>query len=240
MKRLLCTFLLICGSIYAQDSSIKKEKKGYRTHSIAISQRFGGTAGLNTIIDPSIALSQNENASLKNLGQTRYDHYATFLTSIEFFTQKRTGRTQYTPMVAVRLGYADSNIGSSWGGFHWGFLFGGSQYVFDARAKTTGLGWSMLVNGGLTLDFPTIDKMEKINFPIILGGEIDFKTIYNFHKNVGITFGVNFGYNFSAGILNPAEVSLSSTENLTGPGVPPLGLLFDHNFSWAFNVGFIF
>ena len=104
----------------------------YDPHSLGISFRLGG------------AIAGSGSYGVQN-------------TVFEFYTQERKGMSQYTPMVGIRF---SSPIGGNnlytYGGFRWGVLFGGSQYVFDMRSKETGTGWSMLVNGGLTVDIPSV------------------------------------------------------------------------------------
>ncbi|MGL5955941.1 MAG: hypothetical protein ACRC0X_04970 [Brevinema sp.] len=227
MKKIIFLFILFGTVIHAQDPT--PQKKGYRIHSIAVSQRFGGVSSYQTMFDIAGIIS---GGSID--GFTAHYNYANYMTSLEFFTQRRKGRSQYTPMVAIRLGYNTSKS-YSLSGFHWGFLFGGSQYIFDFRSKETGLGWSMLANGGLTIDFPNISAIKSLTFPVNIGGEVDFKAIYNFHKYIGVTFGFNIGYSFA---LDGSIIKVIG--DLTGPGIPPTYILADHNLVWSFNVGVIF
>ncbi len=149
--------------------------------------------------------------------------------SFDFYTRQRKGKSQYTPMVSLRFSepFSKDTVGYLGGLGYWGFLFGGSQYVFDIRSKETGIGWSMLVNGGMTLEFPTTASVNSISeiarHVFILGGEIDFKAIYNFHKYVGATAGFTMGY-----ALSPNFYDYKASSPL------------DHGFVWGFNLGFIF
>ncbi len=141
-------------------------------------------------------------------------------------------------MVGLRFTWPNSSqhTYSLYGSGMWGFIFGGSQYVFDLRNSDTGLGWSMLVNGGMTLEFGTTRAVNTVDdmiaYPFALGGEIDFKTIYNFHKYVGATFGFSAGYSASldaSGIIK----AFSGDESASA-------LAIAHGFHWGFNIGLIF
>ncbi len=240
MKRILCILMLLSGVVYAQET---EKKSSYRPHSIAISQRLGGAANHQTAIDV-VGLgadSASGGFDLNNMtAYTGYNHYGAYSTQFEFFTQRRKGRSQYTPMVAFRLIYAGDSP-NALSGFHYGFLFGGSQYLFDFRSKELGTGWSMMANGGFTVDlgnFSDATTIEGISipngYPVILGGEVDFKAIYNFTREIGVTFGLNMGYNLSAGASVPEDI------DAIGPGVPQTAIIFDHSFVWALNFGIIF
>ncbi len=203
MIKLLLLAMILTGVSYAEETPAEtpavetpatKTTKSlkYRTHSIAISQRLGGTMGYQNII--GVDSIGGDDISIGGYSYPRYN-VGNFLTSIEFFTQRRKGRSQYTPMVAIRLGYNGSDdLAHNYAGFYWGVLFGGSQYLFDFRSKETGLGWSMMANGGFTIDLiGDLDKFTELKYPMMLGGEVDLKAIYNFHEQIGVTFGFNMG-----------------------------------------------
>ncbi|MGL5721254.1 MAG: hypothetical protein ACRCY4_02480 [Brevinema sp.] len=144
------------------------------------------------------------------------------------YTENRKKRARgYTPLVQFRVGYGASpslKVPTI------GLLFGGSQYIFDFRVPVNGLGWSMLVNGGMSFDFSS-DLVQQIpSQPFTLGGEVELKAIYNFHKYVGITFGVLLGYHFSPD-LSPF---------LGGTPTDPTQPIYDQNFRGNFSVGLIF
>lgn len=227
MKRLLFIMVLSVGIIYAQETPRQekpvKAKKGYRTHSIAISQRLGGFAETKNTMSGAMG-----GDSVEVGGYSEYSHYGNYTTVFEFFTQKRKGHSQYTPMIGFRLSTSFSPNDGLYGGFRWGVILGGSQYLFDMRSKETGLGWSMLANGGFILDFPTIEEMTSFKYPALIGGEVDFKVIYNVHKHVGITFGLNMGYQFS---LDASELKKPDGS---------FGVIHNNGFMWNFNFGVIF
>ena len=87
------------------------------------------------------------------------------------FSLKRKGHSQYTLMIGFRLSTSFSPNDGLYGGFRWGVIFGGSQYLFDMRSKETGLGWSMLANGGTTAELSSFQEIIQIaRNPIIIGG----------------------------------------------------------------------
>ena len=227
MKRLLFIMVMSVGFIYAQETPIQekpvKAKKGYRTHSIAISQRLGGFAETKNTMGGAQGA-----AGMEVEGYSEYLHYGNYTTVFEFFTEKRKGHSQYTPMIGIRLSTAFSPNDGLYGGFRWGVIFGGSQYLFDMRSKETGLGWSMLANGGFILDFPTIEEMKSLKYPGLIGGEVDFKVIYNVHKHVGVTFGLNMGYMFS--------LDISEVQKPDGS----YQVIHNNGFAWNLNFGVIF
>ena len=226
MTRLILLILMFStGALYSQEQTEQTSKKrGYKPHSIAISQRVGGIGEIKNRVSASTGGS-----SLVIADGSEYAHYGNTTTVVEFFTQKRKGRSQYTPMVSFRFSFPFSSYDGLYGGFRWGLLFGGSQYLFDLRNKDTGLGWSMLANGGLIIDFPTISDMTAMRYPAILGGEVDFKVIYNINKYTGITFGLNVGYQ--------ASLDLSKA-NTTSGSIPEL--IINNGFSWGLNFGVMF
>ena len=232
MKKILALLLFVCvQTSFAQEKKevSKKQTKPidttlrYDPHSLGITFRMGGVvAGSGS--------------------------YGVQNTVFEFYTQGRKGKTKYTPMVGIRLSSPLSKIDLSspsginlytYGGFRWGFLFGGSQYVFDMRSEETGTGWSMLVNGGVTADLPSIKEIIEItNYPLTLGAEIEFKAIYNVHKYVGISFGLHMGYAFGFSILEFAENTIAGIP--TGDGDIFSQMSMDHNFTIGVNFGVIF
>lgn len=245
MKRILCILVLLSGVIHAQEETSEK-KSWYRPHSIAISQRLGGVDNYQTGVDiVNIGLGAiGDGLDFGTLSAlTAQNHYGAFSTQIEFYTQRRKGRSQYTPMIGLRITYA-GDTPNALGGFHYGVLLGGSQYIFDFRSKETGLGWSMMANGGVTLDIGSFSDTTDVeydgmklslpnNYPIIFGAEVDFKVIYNFHKEIGATAGFNMGYQHSYGVK-------AFDVTTVGPGIPALMLVLDHSFVWALNIGIIF
>ena len=225
MTRLLLLILMFStGSLYSQDATKQTSKKrGYKPHSIAISQRIGGIGEIKNRIS---AGANGADTSVVIADGSEYKHFNNATTVIEFFTQTRKGRSQYTPMISFRFSFPFSSYDGLYGGFRWGVLLGGSQYLFDLRSKTTGLGWSMLANGGFILD---IGEVTSLHYPVILGGEVDFKVIYNIHKYVGITFGLNMGY----------QVSFDGTKANTTSGAIPEAII-NNGFSWNLNFGVMF
>lgn len=223
MKKMIL-FLLIFTHIgvYAQEQTdTKKIEKiedttiRYNPHSLGMSFRFGGLAN-------------------NRVGGT-YEHVGVYTTVFEFYTQERKGKSKYTPLVGIRISSPLGGVNPYiYGGLRWGFLFGGSQYVFDLRSKETGLGWSMLVNGGLTAEITSIKEILQISrHPFIIGGELEFKAIYNVHKYTGITFGLHMGY--------VASVDASTMlEGMLGVSEDEGSLNIDHGFTWAFSIGMIF
>ena len=254
MTRLLLLILMFSvgtlstGSLYSQDSqnyrlkynqgdetdlkdevskkktSKKKatKKKGYRPHSVAVSQRVGGIGEIRNRIS---ATANGTNGSFIIADGSELAYFDGTTTVIEFFTQKRKGRSQYTPMLGLRFSFPFSSYSGLYGGFRWGFIFGGSQYLFDLRTEV-GTGWSMLANGGLIID---VGEVKSLHYPVMLGGEVDFKVIYNLHKFVGFTFGLAVGY----------HVSFDGTKaNTTSGGIPEATI--NNGFSWNLNFGVMF
>ena len=234
---LLCLLTLTHIGTFGQEEpqATKSQKSGYRPHSIGISQRFGG----GRVWAKGLGANYNQAISL---------------TSLDFYTEKRKGKSQYTPLVQFRFAapmgslslissgnklddlYAHLYIpefGPFISAMSVGFLFGGSQYIFDKRNAETGTGWSMLINGGFTMSvygFSGIDYAS-LRTPISLGGEISFKPVYNFSKNVGITFGFDMGY----------EVSFSQiASNSNSNEYPSQSDMFQHAFTYGFSVGVLF
>ena len=187
----------------------------YNPHSLGMSFRFGG-------------LANNRMGGIS-------EHVGVYTTVFEFYTRARKGKSQYTPLVGLRISSPLGGVNPyTYGGLRWGFLFGGSQYVFDMRSKETGLGWSMLVNGGLTAELSSFKELIQISRnPIIIGGELEFKAIYNVHKYTGITFGLHMGYVAS---LDASEVLVDMLNQIPSEGE----FHVDHGFTWAFSIGMIF
>ena len=230
MTRLLLLILMFSiGTTYSQEPIKKTSKKqGYKPHTIAISQRIGGIGEIKNRVSASTGGS-----GVTIADGSEFAHYANTTTVIEFFTQTRKGRGNYTPMISFRFSFPFSSYDGLYGGFRWGFLFGGSQYLFDLRSNKTGMGWSMLLNGGFILDLPAISEMMALRNPAILGGEIDFKVIYNIGKYVGITFGLNMGYQFS--------FDLSKTPLNTSSAVSSIPeAIINNGFTWNLNFGVMF
>ena len=233
MKKFLALLLFVCvQTTFAQEeteqsTTVKKLTRRvkiedttlrYDPHSLGISFRMGG------VMDS-------------------YGSYGTYSTTLEFYTQGRKGKTQYTPMVGIRFSspFGETNP-YTYGGFRWGVLFGGSQYVFDMRSKQTGKGWSMLVNGGFTADMPGIKEFIEIaSYPFTIGGELEFKAIYNVHKYVGISFGLHMGYaiGFNAGPLAD-DILAGNTTDFSDIKALLKRVEVDHNFIIGVNFGIIF
>ena len=224
MTRLLLLILMFSmGNLYSQDSTQQTSKKrGYKPHSIAISQRIGGILEIKNRVSATVGGDQKPIIA----DGSEFAYYDGATTVIEFFTQTRKGRSQYTPMLSFRFSFPFSSYNGLYGGFRWGVLFGGSQYLFDLRSKETGTGWSMLANGGFIID---IGEVTSLHYPAILGGEIDFKVIYNTHKFTGFTFGLNVGYHIS---FDGTKIST------TGGGIPEI--IINNGISWNFNFGVMF
>ena len=191
----------------------------YDPHSLGISFRIGGAMG-------------------------KSESYGVYGSVFEFYTQERKGMSQYTPMVGIRISAPISKTNDyTYGGLRWGVLFGGSQYVFDMRSKETSKGWSMLVNGGFTADIPSVKEfIEVTNYPLTLGGELEFKAIYNVHEYVGISFGLHMAYAFGFSAKQLAKDALGDISSIDTSDIK--GLLkqieVEHNFVIGFNFGIIF
>lgn len=196
----------------------KSKKYTYNPHTIGISTRIGG-AGLYNV-------AENNHVGLNT-------------TTIDFYPGKRIGKTKYVSLIQFRFSIPFCSIPSSFpffNEFRWGILLGGSQYLFDYRIEN-GLGWSMIVNGGLLFDLPTIDRLK--NSPnhsaLNLGTELDFKVIYNIEKYTAITFGFNVGYTIS--YTYRPDITLDQE----GFPLPiPQGVYLEHAFVWGFNIGVLF
>lgn len=202
----------------------------YNPHTFEISTLIGGDALFST--------------------QFGHRNFFTGMTVLNIYTENRYKRNRgYTPLVQFRVGYGSSPFYKSHGNISLGLLFGGSQYVFDFRGEDSGIGWSMLVNGGMSFDFsPNLIK-KYFSFPAALGGELEFKAIYNFHKYVGITFGFLMGYSLTADVSALFGGGSGYSGATDGAGFPVYtpgakvitpGLIIDQNFRWAFTVGVIF
>lgn len=233
VKILLILFILFPLSLYPEESK-QQPSKSYPPHSIGISFRFGGGNVLNIA-----------------------DHYYTPLqtTLINFYLGKRYGKTQYIPfLLSIRLSAPMSTKdyratlpvmtgsfpqSSFINEFRWGFLFGASQYLFDKRDKDSGLGWSMMLDGGMSFDLPKSSRLNTsetnlLNSYVNLGVELDFRAQYNFYKYSAITFGFNIGY--MMGYLMPSP----GIDPEGFPSLVPEGLILNHAFIFGFSVGVIF
>ncbi|MGL5253812.1 MAG: hypothetical protein ACRC9L_02140 [Brevinema sp.] len=114
--------------------------------------------------------------------------------ALNIYTENRKKNARgYSPLLQFRFGYGTS---PSLEEPILGFLLGGSQYLFDYRSSLAGIGWSMLANGGMSFDFPLNIPQNRSFYPFTLGGELEFKAIYNFHRYVGVSFGLQMGYYF--------------------------------------------
>ncbi len=230
MKIALLAILFTASFIHTQESvdivntinqeSQKKEKKPYvyQPHSIGISTRLGAAHRFNVYQNSSVFLST---------------------TTLDFYAGKRIGKTKYNSLIQFRLSTPVSSDYSTifpmFNEFRWGLLLGGSQYAFDYRTEQ-GTGWSTLINGGMSFDLPTIPRFDDLmSSVLIVGVELDFKSIYNFSKYNAITFGLNLGYHVSY-TFRP-DVSLDNE----GFALPiPQGLYIEHAFVWGFSVGVLF
>jgi len=194
----------------------------YRPGSIGISTRFGGAVSLGD----KGSMPKGEILGLST-------------TVLEFYARKRT-KWGYTPYIQVRLStpfkqeymYPANFLNE----FRWGFLFGGSTRVLNKINPTTGIGWSLLLDGGMILDMPSISRFKVmvhtgINTPVNLGVELNLKAVYNMHKYAAITFGFNIGYELGYSI--GAIVMPSIYHN-------PPKMMFDHAMIFGFNVGLLF
>ncbi len=245
MKRLL---MLVCLLTMSQMETFGQEiatqtpevkKSGYRPHSIGITQRFGGGR-----------------VWAKGLGANY--HQALSLTTLDFYTEKRKGKSQYSPLVQLRItapmGYLSltsdkskaletldrltiDTYGPFISSFSAGFLFGGSQYLFDKRSKETGKGWSMLLNGGFIINIYSVESMDymMLKSPISFGTELSFKPVYNFSKNIAVTFGFDIGYEIS--FNQPIVINDNLEDYFSGPS---MGDRFQHALTYGFSVGVLF
>lgn len=220
-KIIIFTFVFLPQILFSQEISSHTDKNTYQytPHSIGISTRFG-VANRNNI-------NQHSNIFLST-------------TTIDFYLGKRLGKTQYIPFL-LQLRFSSPPLKDYttyfpvYEEFRWGVLLGASQYAFDFRSKTTGIGWAMLINGGLAIDFPALSRIDFLSSFMILGIELDAKTIYNFNKHIGITFGTSFGYHISYSYRNNAVVDSE------GFAIPlPRGLYIDNIIIYSLNIGLIF
>ena len=247
---LLCLLILSHINTFGQEDTeqvlkntvTKKPKSVYTLpHSIGISQRFGGsrvwTTGLNY-------------------------YQAASLTSVDFYIQKRKGMSQYTPLIQLRLAgplgsahsifplggatsFPPTNVptvdytpyfGAFVRTFNIGFLLGGSQYIFDMRSKVLGTGWSLLVNGGFTINFykSPSDYYESdtciFSIPVSIGGEVSFKPVYNFSRRLAITFGFDMGF----------EMFYNGRFDLKGSSTITYGPALQYSLNYGFSVGLLF
>lgn len=201
--------------------STKKEKKKYeyKPHTIGITSRFNGALRVNVSCARLLYLST---------------------TTLDFYVGENIGKTKYSSLIQFRLSAGTKTAYSSQypfiEEFRWGLLLGGSQYIFDRRTEN-GIGWSMIVNGGMILDAPEITRAEKNVFSSILntGIELNFQPIYNFSKYVAITFGFNIGY--LVGYTYRTE-PLYDHEGFPKP--ISTGLYIEHGLFWGLNIGILF
>ena len=198
----------------------KKEKKPYvyHPHTIGISTRLGAVHRFNVYENSSVFLST---------------------TVVDFYAGKRVGKTKYNSLIQFRISTPVvseyTTIFPMFNEFRWGLLLGGSQYAFDYRTEQ-GTGWSMLANGGMSFDLPTIPRFDDLmNSVVIIGVELDFKAVYNFSKFNAITFGLNLGYHVSYTYRPDA---IYDDEGFPLP--VPQGLYIEHAFVWGFSVGVLF
>ena len=224
VKIALLAIFFTASFMHAQDTTIqepqKKEKKPYvyQPHSIGISTRLGAAHRFNVYENSSLFLST---------------------TTLDFYAGKRIGKTKYNSLIQFRFSTPViseyTTIFPMFNEFRWGLLLGGSQYAFDFRT-TQGTGWSMLVNGGMSFDLPTIPRFDDLmSSVVIIGVELDFKAIYNFSKYNAITFGLNLGYHVSYtyrpdAVLDDEGFALAM----------PQGLYVEQAFVWGFSVGVLF
>ncbi|MGL4394694.1 MAG: hypothetical protein ACRCS8_05670 [Brevinema sp.] len=200
----------------------KKEKKPYQyyPHTIGISTRLGGYGRFN-------------------IGANTANFLST--TTLDFYAGKRVGKTGYNSLIQFRL--AGGNKDSLQAAFpfldefRWGLLLGGSQYIFDKR-NSEFIGWSMLVNGGLSVDFPHIPRLKAnpLASAVAAGIELDFKAIYNFEKFTAITFGMNLAYVIS---YTDHSTPVFDAENFPNPNFPK-GLYIENAFVFGFSIGVLF
>ncbi len=207
---------------FSQDTSeTSKSKYSFTPHSYGVSTRYGG-AGIYTY--PT----------------SDFQHTFLYTTTFDFYIN--TGKTKnlvVRPLIQVRLSTPFAQTNTSYpflDEFRWGMLFGGYGYVFDYRSSE-GLGWSMLGNGGILLDFPTIERITDSpdQSVMVLGGEIDFKAIYNFAKNTGVTFGINIGYSVS--YTSHTKLSIGDDGFVIAT---PIGLYLENAIVYGMNIGIIF
>ena len=224
VKIALLAIFFTASFMHAQDTTIqepqKKEKKPYvyQPHSIGISTRLGAAHRFNVYENSSLFLST---------------------TTLDFYAGKRIGKTKYNSLIQFRFSTPViseyTTIFPMFNEFRWGLLLGGSQYAFDFRT-TQGTGWSMLVNGGMSFDLPTISRFDDLmSSVVIIGVELDFKAIYNFSKYNAVTFGLNLGYHVSYtyrpdAVLDDEGFALAM----------PQGLYVEQAFVWGFSVGVLF
>ena len=98
-----------------------------------------------------------------------------------------------------------------------GGVFGIGGYLLNDRDIKTGKGWSVMLNGGISVKgamfadlYPPVsgkkDGIRPYSNFLEIGAEISIKGIYNVHKNLGIAIGPHLAYhglgvgNFSFGI----------------------------------------
>ncbi|MGL5956151.1 MAG: hypothetical protein ACRC0X_06045 [Brevinema sp.] len=212
-KIIILLTIFASGVVFAQE----KTTYIYQAHSIGISTRFGGGLMANVRENSYISLST---------------------TTLDFYAGKRIGASKYNSLIQFRFSTPYTIYDTPYPflqEFRWGLLLGGSQYAFDKRSSE-GIGWSMLVNGGLLFDLPTIERMKNPEQSVVvLGVELDFKTIYNFHKYTAITFGTSFAYHTSYTLRN------DNLTDLEGFPIPMTqGIHLEHAFVWGLSLGVLF
>ena len=196
----------------------QKKPYVYQPHSIGISTRLGAAHRFNVYQNSSLFLST---------------------TTLDFYAGKRVGKTKYNSLIQFRISTPVSSeytaIFPMFNEFRWGLLLGGSQYAFDYRTEQ-GVGWSTLINGGMSFDLPTIPRFgDLMSSLVIVGIELDIKSIYNFNKYNAITFGLNLGYHVSY-TYRPDVIY----DDEGFPLPVPQGLYIEHAFVWGFSVGVLF
>ena len=196
----------------------QKKPYVYQPHSIGISTRLGAAHRFNVYQNSSLFLST---------------------TTLDFYAGKRVGKTKYNSLIQFRISTPVVSeytaIFPMFNEFRWGLLLGGSQYAFDYRTEQ-GVGWSTLINGGMSFDLPTIPRFgDLMSSLVIVGIELDIKSIYNFSKYNAITFGLNLGYHVSY-TYRPDVIY----DDEGFPLPVPQGLYIEHAFVWGFSVGVLF
>ncbi|MGL5955172.1 MAG: hypothetical protein ACRC0X_00990 [Brevinema sp.] len=166
-------------------------------------------------------------------------NFAYSLTMLEFYPQKRFGLLGYTSYFQLRFAVPflqDQRLGYFMNEFRWGLLLGGSSRVLHIMDQERG--WSLLLNGGMTVDLPSASRLKEmtdnnINTPVNLGAELELKAVFNFHQYAAITFGFSLGY-----VMTFSYFGSTVINNITIPN--PYNLKFDHAFIYGLSVGFLF
>ncbi|MGL4676330.1 MAG: hypothetical protein ACRCWI_01520 [Brevinema sp.] len=211
-KYFLLWLLFLCTTIFA-----------YEPGTIGVATRFMGDYNIGAV----------ESSSHKN--------FAYSLTMIEFYPQKRFGLLGYTSYFQLRFAVPftqNQRVGHFMNEFRWGLLLGGSSRVLNTINKDKGTGWSLLLNGGMTIDLPSVTRLKDmtttdINSPINLGAELELKAVFNFHKYVAVTFGFSLGYVMTFSYFGDTVI-----DNIIIPN--PYDLRFDQALVYGLSVGFLF